>query len=99
MPACLPCPSGVPIPELLRLRNLALGHGMEAFAAERYNLIGRAGHWWEAERCQRLPRLRRLPAPLSPRVAHPCPAGRHPPAPGGRAPPPALGLGPAAVPE
>jgi uncharacterized protein len=45
--ACLPCPSEVPIPELLRLRNLALGHGMETFASERYNLIGRAGHWWE----------------------------------------------------
>jgi predicted aldo/keto reductase-like oxidoreductase len=45
--ACLPCPSEVPIPELLRLRNLALGHGMEAFSSERYNLIGRAGHWWE----------------------------------------------------
>ena len=53
--ACLPCPNGVPIPELLRLRNLAVGHGMETFAAERYNLIGRAGHWWEelnAEACQ-----------------------------------------------
>ena len=55
--ACLPCPKAVPIPELLRLRNLAIGHGMEAFAGERYNLIGRAGHWWEAldaracERC------------------------------------------------
>ena len=46
--ACLPCPSEVPIPALLRLRNLALGHGMEAYAGERYNLIGRAGHWWEA---------------------------------------------------
>ncbi len=46
--ACLPCPNAVPIPELLRLRNLALGHGMTAFAGERYNLIGRAGHWWEA---------------------------------------------------
>ena len=45
--ACLPCPNGLPIPELLRLRNLALGHGMGAFASERYNLIGRAGHWWE----------------------------------------------------
>lgn len=45
--ACLPCPSDVPIPELLRLRNLAVGHGMTAFAQERYNLIGRAGHWWE----------------------------------------------------
>ena len=52
--ACLPCPNGVPIPELLRLRNLAVGHGMEGFAGERYNLIGRAGHWWEelnAEAC------------------------------------------------
>jgi len=46
--ACLPCPSQVPIPALLRLRNLAVGHGMEAYAGERYNLIGRAGHWWEA---------------------------------------------------
>jgi predicted aldo/keto reductase-like oxidoreductase len=54
--ACLPCPHGVPIPELLRLRNLAVGHGMTAFASERYNLIGRAGHWWEelnAEACGR----------------------------------------------
>ena len=45
--ACLPCPSEVPIPALLRLRNLAVGHGMDAFASERYSLIGRAGHWWE----------------------------------------------------
>lgn len=54
--ACLPCPQEVPIPELLRLRNLALGHGMESFARERYNLIGRAGHWWEtlnASACER----------------------------------------------
>jgi ferredoxin len=53
--ACLPCPSAVPIPALLRLRNLAVGHGLEAFAGERYNLIGRAGHWWEqldARACQ-----------------------------------------------
>ena len=45
--ACLPCPQQVPIPALLRLRNLCLGHGLEAYASERYNLIGRAGHWWE----------------------------------------------------
>ena len=44
---CLPCPNAVPIPALLRLRNLALGHGMVPFAGERYSLIGRAGHWWE----------------------------------------------------
>ena len=54
--ACLPCPQAVPIPALLRLRNLAVGHGMEAFASERYNLIGRAGSWWEqrnASACER----------------------------------------------
>lgn len=53
---CLPCPQQVPIPALLRLRNLALGHGMQAFASERYSLIGRAGHWWEqvdASACER----------------------------------------------
>jgi hypothetical protein len=69
--ACLPCPNAVPIPELLRLRNLAIGHGMNAFAQERYNLIGRAGHWWEelnASACQRcgdcLPRCpNQLPIP------------------------------------
>ncbi len=44
---CLPCPQNVPIPELLRLRNLYIGHGLKSFAKERYNLIGRAGHWWE----------------------------------------------------
>jgi hypothetical protein len=52
--ACLPCPNEVPIPALLRLRNLAVGHGLQAFAQERYNLINRAGHWWEtvnAEAC------------------------------------------------
>ena len=45
--ACLPCPNQVPIPELLRLRNLAIGHDLNGFSQERYNLIGRAGHWWE----------------------------------------------------
>ena len=54
--ACLPCPQQVPIPALLRLRQMTLGHGMGAFATERYNLIGRAGAWWEAvdaQACQR----------------------------------------------
>ncbi|QNI98364.1 aldo/keto reductase family protein [Synechococcus sp. RS9902] len=69
--ACLPCPNEVPIPELLRLRNLAMGHGLNEFAQERYNLIGRAGHWWEehdASACERcgecLPRCpHHLPIP------------------------------------
>ncbi|HGY5551192.1 MAG: aldo/keto reductase [Prochlorococcus sp.] len=46
--SCIPCPKSVPIPDLLRLRNLAIGHDLQAFAQERYNLIGRAGHWWES---------------------------------------------------
>ena len=46
--ACLPCPNEVPIPELLRLRNLTIGHDLIGFTQERYNLIGRAGHWWES---------------------------------------------------
>ena len=45
--SCLPCPSQIPIPEILRLRNISLGYGQLEFAKERYNLIGRAGHWWE----------------------------------------------------
>ncbi len=69
--ACLPCPKSVPIPDLLRLRNLAVGHNLQAFAEERYNLIGRAGHWWEGidgsacERCGKcLPRCpHHLPIP------------------------------------
>jgi uncharacterized protein len=44
---------------------------MEVFAGERYNLIGRAGHWWEevnADACRRcgdcLPRCpHQLPIP------------------------------------
>ena len=44
---CLPCPNEIPIPEILRLRNISIGLGQLEFARERYNLIGRAGHWWE----------------------------------------------------
>ena len=47
---CLPCPNEVPIPEILRLRNIYVGHGQIEFAKERYNLIGRAGHWWESKK-------------------------------------------------
>ena len=31
---CLPCPNQVPIPELLRLRNLALGHNHQLLASK-----------------------------------------------------------------
>ena len=42
-----PCPNEVPIPEILRLRNISIGYGQLEFSKERYNLIGKAGHWWE----------------------------------------------------
>ncbi len=45
--ACLPCPSQIPINEILRLRNLNIGHELYEYTKERYNLINRAGHWWE----------------------------------------------------
>jgi len=45
--SCLPCPNKVPIPEILRLRNIAIGYDQLEFSKERYNLIGKAGHWWE----------------------------------------------------
>tara|TARA_Y100001968_G_scaffold220967_1_gene203907 strand:+ start:3067 stop:4203 length:1137 start_codon:yes stop_codon:yes gene_type:complete len=69
--ACLPCPSLIPISELLRLRNLTIGHNLSSYTKERYNLINRAGHWWEktnANDCNRcgdcLPRCpHKLPIP------------------------------------
>tara|TARA_B100000579_G_C22779258_1_gene828356 strand:+ start:245 stop:1381 length:1137 start_codon:yes stop_codon:yes gene_type:complete len=44
---CLPCPNQIPISEILRLRNLSIGHDLYEYTKERYNLINRAGHWWE----------------------------------------------------
>ncbi|MBN1476110.1 aldo/keto reductase, partial [Candidatus Sumerlaeota bacterium] len=43
---CLPCPENIHIPEVLRLRNLLVGLGMEEFAKMRYNLFEQAGHWF-----------------------------------------------------
>ncbi|MGQ9837822.1 MAG: aldo/keto reductase [Cyanobacteriota bacterium] len=44
--ACLPCPAGIHIPEVLRLRNLAVAHDMTEFGQYRYNMFGQAGHWF-----------------------------------------------------
>lgn len=54
---CLPCPEDVQIPEILRLRNLALAYDLVDFARYRYGLMARsdpetgertggAGHWF-----------------------------------------------------
>ncbi len=47
---CLPCPEDVNIPEILRLRNLAVGFEMTDFARYRYAVFGNAGHWFPGTR-------------------------------------------------
>ncbi|MEG3440016.1 aldo/keto reductase [Pannus brasiliensis CCIBt3594] len=43
---CLPCPEDIAIPEVLRLRNLAVGYGMTDFGQYRYRMFENAGHWF-----------------------------------------------------
>jgi predicted aldo/keto reductase-like oxidoreductase len=50
---CLPCPAGIQIPEVLRLRNLTLAYGMEAFGQYRYGMLEKAGHWFPGRRGDR----------------------------------------------
>jgi uncharacterized protein len=44
--ACLPCPEEINIPEVLRLRNLALAYDMMNFGRYRYRMFENAGHWF-----------------------------------------------------
>jgi uncharacterized protein len=51
---CLPCPESIQIPEVLRLRNLALAYDMTRFSQYRYRMFENAGHWFpgtKANRC------------------------------------------------
>ncbi|AFY73627.1 putative oxidoreductase of aldo/keto reductase family [Synechococcus sp. PCC 7502] len=52
--ACLPCPENINIPEVLRLRNLAIAFDMEEFGKYRYKMFENAGHWFpgaKANKC------------------------------------------------
>lgn len=52
--ACLPCPETIHIPEVLRLRNLAVAYDMTDFGKYRYGMFENAGHWFpgvKANRC------------------------------------------------
>jgi predicted aldo/keto reductase-like oxidoreductase len=52
--ACLPCPESINIPEVLRLRNLAVAYDMTDFSQYRYQMFENAGHWFpgvKGDRC------------------------------------------------
>ncbi|HIK17901.1 MAG TPA: aldo/keto reductase [Leptolyngbyaceae cyanobacterium M33_DOE_097] len=51
--ACLPCPESINIPEVLRLRNLAIAHDMTAFGQYRYRMFENAGHWFPGNKASR----------------------------------------------
>ena len=44
--ACLPCPETINIPEVLRLRNLAIAYDMTEYGQYRYRMLENAGHWF-----------------------------------------------------
>ena len=44
--ACLPCPAQINIPEVLRLRNLAIAYDMTDYGQYRYRMFENAGHWF-----------------------------------------------------
>lgn len=51
---CLPCPENIHIPEVLRLRNLAVAYNMTDYGQYRYGMFENAGHWFpgmKANRC------------------------------------------------
>lgn len=50
---CLPCPEAINIPEVLRLRNLAVGYDMTAFGQYRYRMFENAGHWFPGNKANR----------------------------------------------
>ncbi|HIK09082.1 MAG TPA: aldo/keto reductase [Oscillatoriaceae cyanobacterium M33_DOE_052] len=51
---CLPCPESIQIPEVLRLRNLAVAYDMTEYSQYRYRMFENAGHWFygmKANKC------------------------------------------------
>ncbi|MBE9069706.1 aldo/keto reductase [Leptolyngbya cf. ectocarpi LEGE 11479] len=50
---CLPCPEAIHIPEILRLRNLAVAYDMTSFGQYRYGMFERAGHWFPGRKGSR----------------------------------------------
>jgi len=51
--ACLPCPEKINIPEVLRLRNLAVAYDMNEYGKYRYGMFENAGHWFPGRKGNR----------------------------------------------
>lgn len=51
--ACLPCPEEINIPEILRLRNLAVAYDMREYGNYRYTMLENAGHWFPGNKGNR----------------------------------------------
>lgn len=51
--ACLPCPESINIPEVLRLRNLAIAYDMSEYGKYRYRMFENAGHWFPGKKANR----------------------------------------------
>ncbi|MDB9527703.1 aldo/keto reductase [Oscillatoria sp. CS-180] len=51
--ACLPCPETINIPEVLRLRNLAIAYDMTDYGQYRYRMFENAGHWFPGRKGNR----------------------------------------------
>ncbi len=51
--ACLPCPENINIPEILRLRNLAIAYDMRDYGSYRYTMLENAGHWFPGNKGNR----------------------------------------------
>lgn len=50
---CLPCPEQINIPEVLRLRNLAVAYDMTDYGKYRYQMFENAGHWFPGNKGNR----------------------------------------------
>jgi predicted aldo/keto reductase-like oxidoreductase len=50
---CLPCPEGINIPEVLRLRNMAVAFDMTEFGQYRYKLFENGGDWFPGVRADK----------------------------------------------
>ncbi|MGH2413760.1 MAG: aldo/keto reductase [Microcystaceae cyanobacterium] len=50
---CLPCPEQINIPEVLRLRNLAVAYEMTDYGQYRYGMFENAGHWFPGNKGNR----------------------------------------------